>query len=65
MKPILLGLALFISGLMLGQAVEQVKAEPECPMPSAWLRQDCSIKINKGLYYERSDCLTNKERRKK
>lgn len=60
MKPILLGLALFISGLMLGQAVEQVKAEPECPMPSAWLRQDCSIKISKTLREYSQECKQTK-----
>lgn len=32
--------------------------------PAAYLRADCSIKINKALKDESIECKTNKERRK-
>lgn len=56
----LAGLALFISGIFLGIAIQDIKAEPECPQPSCFLRQDCSIKISKTLKDFSNECKQTK-----
>jgi hypothetical protein len=57
----------FIGASVFGAIVSAVLtyASPEMCIertPAAWLRQDCSIRINKGLIFEKQDCL--RERRK-